>query len=481
MKNLCLFLFIFLFSHQVFSQITFEKTFGTYDDDEGEAIAVCQDGTYILAGNVTNIYTGDNNVFLVRINLYGDTIWTRTYGIDYQDFYTYDMIQTFDQGFIITGYTYVADTSMPFLLKYSEEGQFLWIKKYGSQLPDGYAYAVVQKPDSGFMICGREDFYNSDWYHRPFLLETDQNGVCTWSGIYTVEDYAYYDVYNLCLSSEYEYVMCGYFEQPIVSTIEHAWLFKVDSGMNINWSRVYGPSGYTSGLSDVLLNDDGGYMLCGSTYQGEIPLPGTNYDIYLIKTDSAGIAQWTKSIGYPDKAEYGRCMDITSDGGYIIGGQTASLSGQKDIWLVRAEENGDTIWTRKFGGIYNESVRDICVTPDGGYLLCGATDSYSIGGSDIYLVKTDENGLMTNINDNDELMAGVTVLPNPGNGIFWIRNHPENTFYSIYDIHGKMIIRNKKADELEEKVDISSCSSGMYLLNISSASSSRSFKLIVNH
>jgi hypothetical protein len=480
MKYLCLFILITFLSLPVLSQVTFEKTFGTLDDDEGQAVAVCQDGTYILAGYVENIYTGDADVFLARLNLYGDTIWTRTFANAYDDDYACDLLQSFDLGFLITGYTYSGNTPVPFLLKYDEQGQFLWFKKYSSQVPYGYAIAMVQKPDSNFMICGREDFYNADWYHRPFLLETDRDGNCTWSGIYMVEEYAYYDSYNLCLSAENEYVMCGYFEQPIVSTIEHAWLFKVNSGMNIAWSRAYGPSGYTSHASDLVLTDDGGFMLSGSTFQGELPLPGTNYNVYLIKTDSAGTGVWSKSIGNADWTEYGRCVDKTFDGGYIVGGVSSFGTSNSEIWLLKTDEAGDTLWTRRFGGNYDEDIADICATPDGGYLFCGLTESFSQGGSDIYLVKTDANGLLTGINDREDVLSGIEISPNPSSGIFSLQNCPDDLIYMIYDVSGKILVKDKTAKGTDEMVDISNFPPGVYFLKMVTSSSTRSQKIIIN-
>lgn len=180
MKNICLIILISFSSLQIISQATFEKTFGDYDNDEGSAIAVCTDGTYILTGFVENIYTGDADVFLARINPDGGTLWSLTYVNEYEDDYPTDVIQSLDLGFIITGYTYEDNIATPFLLKYSEAGAFIWLKKYDAEIPDGYAIALVEKPDSGYMICGRRDFTDTDWYHRPFMLETDQDGECTW-------------------------------------------------------------------------------------------------------------------------------------------------------------------------------------------------------------------------------------------------------------------------------------------------------------
>lgn len=480
MKYFYLFILSLLCFMHGYPQITFEKTFGTIDDDEGAAIEVCDNGTYILTGTVDNIYTGEPEVYIARINIYGDTIWTSTFSRPYKYDVACDVIETSDQGFVITGYTYAGDTSMPFLLKYDKDGRYVWFREYKEEVPDGYGYAVVEKPDSGFMVCGRRDYYNADWYHRPFMLETDKDGQSTWSGIFTFGTYCYYDAYTMCLSPENDYILCGYYEDPTISTIEHAWAFKVESGMNVAWNQIYGPSDYTAFANDIDPTDDGGYLICGSRYHGELPLPGTDYNIYLIKINSSGGEEWSKSIGYEDRAEHGRCVDKTLDGGYIIGSYSDFGSDHDDIWLLKTDMNGDTTWTHRYGGGFSEGISDICTTPDGGFLFCGYTESYGLGGSDIYLVKTNENGLLTGIDEEMDRLTVVEVAPNPGNGVFHLRNCPEDLKYMIYDVNARIIAQNKPVSGSDEIIDIRGVSPGIYIIQLISSSQTRSVRILVN-
>jgi hypothetical protein len=481
MRIIYTFILITFFSLQVVPQITFEKTFGTIDDDEACAVSVCYDGTYIIAGTVDNIYTGDPDVYLARLDQYGDTIWTRSFVNEYCYDYAYDLLQSYDSGFIITGYTYSEDTTMPFLLKYDKSGQFMWFKRYGLEISEGYGYAVVEKPDSGYMICGRQDFYNMRWYYRPFLLETDESGDCTWFKIYDeFSEYAIYEASNICLSAENEYVLCGVYEEFFVDDLDQAWLFKVDSNTNVAWEKTYGFTDYTTHLGDVKLTDDEGYILCGIIYHGDVILPDMDYDIYLVKTDNEGNEEWRKSLGYDDRAEYGACINITDDGGFIIGSGSNFGSDYDDIWLVKTNGSGDTLWTRRYGGTLSESISDICTTPDGGYIMCGSTKSYGLGGSDIYVIKTDDNGLLTSVNEKNDELSEVEVFPNPGNGLFRIRNCPDDLAYSIYNLNGQIVVKDKAVISLYEEADIRSLPAGMYFLQLKSATSASSVKIIKN-
>ncbi|KAF5040151.1 hypothetical protein DSECCO2_536430 [anaerobic digester metagenome] len=91
--------------------------------------------------------------------------------------------------------------------------------------------------------------------------------------------------------------------------------------------------------------------------------------------------------------EYGSTCIQTSDGGYIVTGSTDSYGlGGWDIYLIKTDEYGDTIWTKAYGGAGYDVSTDIIATNDGNYVICGITDSYGYGNNDVYLIKIDQNG-----------------------------------------------------------------------------------------
>ena len=97
---------------------------------------------------------------------------------------------------------------------------------------------------------------------------------------------------------------------------------------------------------------------------------------------------WEKTFGgtLNDKAIMVR---QTSDGGYIVTGITTSFgAGNMDIFLLKLLPNGDMSWMRTFGGSDEDQVRCIQNTDDGGYILCGYTESFGAGGADGYIIKT---------------------------------------------------------------------------------------------
>ncbi len=116
-----------------------------------------------------------------------------------------------------------------------------------------------------------------------------------------------------------------------------------------------------------------------------------------MKTDINGDTIRTRSYG-GNYNEIGRSGQQTSDGGYVIVGSTRSY-GQgtptyTNIYLVKTDTNGDTIWTRVFGdsGFVDDYAYDITQTSDGGYIIAGYTELPNVYHQDFYLVKTDAYG-----------------------------------------------------------------------------------------
>ena len=117
-----------------------------------------------------------------------------------------------------------------------------------------------------------------------------------------------------------------------------------------------------------------------------------NLDTWIIKTDQNGDSLWSKVYG-GNKEDVGREIRQTSDGGYIFTGYTESFSqGKKDVWLVKLDSLGDTVWTKTFGERKDEQAYSLDITQDGGYVITGYTTGKK---EDLLIIKTDKNGNVT--------------------------------------------------------------------------------------
>jgi len=101
---------------------------------------------------------------------------------------------------------------------------------------------------------------------------------------------------------------------------------------------------------------------------------------------------WTKTYGGENWDE-GFSVQETSDSGYIITGRTNSFGvGQFDVYLIKTNANGDTLWTRTYGGINQDGGYSVQQTLDSGYIIVGMTASFGVDSGDVYLIKTDSIG-----------------------------------------------------------------------------------------
>ena len=131
-------------------------------------------------------------------------------------------------------------------------------------------------------------------------------------------------------------------------------------------------------------------MLLGTSYSTT-----GGFDIYLTRLDSAGTVLYTRTYG-GDSTDYGYDLQETSDGGYVIvGGTRSSGSGEGDVYLIKTDSSGALQWSRTLGGVGNDEGHSVRVTNDNGFIIGGTTSSYGAGYDDFYLIKTDSTGTLT--------------------------------------------------------------------------------------
>ena len=163
------------------------------------------------------------------------------------------------------------------------------------------------------------------------------------------------------------------------------YLIKTNVYGDTLWTRTYGGTYYDGGFS-VQQTSDGGYIVAG--YTGSF---GAGGDVYLIKTNAFGDTLWTRTYG-GTSYDLGNSGQQTSDGGYIIAGYTNSFgAGGYDVYLIKTNSQGDTLWTRTYGGTNVDVGESVRQTSDGGYVITGTTGSFGAGG-DFYLIKTNATG-----------------------------------------------------------------------------------------
>jgi hypothetical protein len=159
-----------------------------------------------------------------------------------------------------------------------------------------------------------------------------------------------------------------------------------------SWNKTFGSKLDDLG-EDVTQTSDGGYIITGQTNSSGYGT-GTG-DVWLIKTNAIGEKMWDKTFG-GEGEDKGKSIQQTKDGGYIIAGYTDSFgAGKRDAWIIKTDSLGQILWEKTFGGPNNDAAYSVQATNDGDLIIAGSTESFGAGkagASDVWIIKTDSSG-----------------------------------------------------------------------------------------
>ncbi len=380
MRKLLMFVLFVFWSLPAFAQeALWSRTYGGSDFEYGWSVQQTTDGGYIVTGEVESFGAGNSDVYLIKTNSIGDTLWSRTYGGTERDVGR-SVQQTTDGGYIVVGFTYsfgAGDYNDVYLIKTDSNGDTLWTRTYRGSSYD-QAYSVQQTSDGGYIIGG-ETYSFGAGLNDVYLIKTDSNGDTLWSRTYGTDTYEH----GFCVKQTTDggYIVVGWmYNYPY----DDLYLIKTDYYGDTLWTRIYEGSGNDRGYS-VRQTADGGYIVTGATDS----FGAGGFDVWLIKTTSTGGIQWTRTYG-GSEWDGANSVQQTTDGGFIVTGYTYSF-GARDVYLIKTNSIGDTLWSRIYGGGDEEGV-SVQQTADGGYIVTGRTNTYGAGSYDVMLTKLDSLG-----------------------------------------------------------------------------------------
>ncbi len=295
--------------------------------------------------------------------------WSNSFG-GYQDESPGCIIKDiFGSGFYILGSEESVDgdvsshigsvaSSNLWLIKTDSAGNKIWEKSFGGTAIDN-GVELFQLIDGGFILTGTTN-----------SIDGDVVGVHTWP-------------------------------IPLIGSQDY-WIVKIDSSLNIQWQRCLGGSDYDN-FEDAIMTSDGGYMLFGaiSSSDGDVSgfLGGVDY--WAVKLDSVGNIQWQKCLGSAVNDEGRTCVELP-DSTYLLAGESesyfAGYHGGGDVGIIRVSNTGSIISQRSYGGSNQDQPSKIVSTNDGGFYLIGTTTSNDgdVSGfmyyNDIWIFKADING-----------------------------------------------------------------------------------------
>lgn len=310
--------------------IHWQKSLGGKNNEYAYASTPTADGGYVIVGSTNNNKDGDvpaskafsgaggSDIWVVKLNNWGDIIWSKTFGGTKDDVAT-DVIETKDKGILLVATTSSTDGEATgngsrgglILLKLKTDGLIEWRKVIAS----------------GYNV-GEISFARADANAKPTIKPTADGG----------------------------YIL-GATINPVNTT--DFWLSKLNAAGDIQWTRIYGSSSNDS-MNEVVACTDGGFLMVGGTEGSNLEISGAGkgfIDFCIMKADANGRLLWSRALG-------GTNLDMaysaveTTDNAYIIVGETNSTNGdmtpnlgQKDGVLAKySATDGRLLWKVLTGG-----------------------------------------------------------------------------------------------------------------------------------
>ena len=453
------------------------KTYGTANWEATFKLIITNDSGYAFAGGVYPSGQTDADILLIKTDQNGVLQWSKKYGglLNEGASELESIQQTSDLGYIITGTTKGYDTVISdniFLIKTDAAGDTLWTRIFTAPAYD-QAKSVQQTNDGGYILSGRTTSFVGGGQMDDVLIKTDSMGMITWAKTYG--GFEGEEGMSVKQTADSGFIVTGAtYSYGSAAGTSDVFVVKTDVNGIVQWSKAYGAVSVEASYS-IIQSQDGGYAIVGFTEsflspsfnasQYRAPQGDDSSNVILLKIDSAGNLQWSKIYGglLLDEA-YG--LSQARDGGYLICATTRSFGSDStdNGYIIHTDVNGDI--NCYSAPVSLQTTDTIPVTTPVNF-----TYTYGMGYSNYTLTETPFN-MQTNLlcitvglNENEPTSSSITIFPNPANESCVIAAPDfNNADIIIYDVTGRVILKQKFNKQLQ--LTTSSFTQGVYFVEI---------------
>ncbi len=381
-------------------QILWNSTYGDqWSTDQMYDVIECSTGGFLMAGDTYGYEAQVADVFIVRTNSSGDTVWYRTFGGPRGD-HGVNVIECSDGGFaVLSVRDNVGTDNDLWLIKTNSTGHEMWNQTYS--LPDSeYAVTVVEL-DDGFAVLS--DCWNATAGAMfAWLVRTDESGNALWNRTYGSTEGSDGADMVPCPDGGFLIVgdTLGYGAQAV-----DGWILKVGSDGQPLWNKTYGTY-QDDYLSSVASCSDGGFICGGRTFGGL----GGGADYWLLKVFDNGTQEWSGISDSGTTAYCGGVIEVQGGGYVMVGYRFESLTeAMPDAFVVRYDAEGNQCWQTMYGqpGEIDEAY-SVVETSEGGFVVTGRTESYGVDSTDGFLFLISDPLAWREQPCNQEILIGET-------------------------------------------------------------------------
>lgn len=410
----------------------FQQIFGGNNHDTPYSIKQTTDCGYIVVGRTFSYGAGDYDAFMAKLDNTGAIQWFKTYGDTDRGLFI--SVEEVSNGFVAVGSRSIGQAGRTYIVKTDLNGVFQWEKHYEYISAGGAIfgnwYDVKELNSGNLLVTGTAAHAVNFNSGGQAVAELDgTNGNIVWLNIYQVNNYEY--AFHSQITPGNGHITAGYSRSSgATAGLYDLSLTKTNPSGGVIWSKNYGGTANDYGY-DVCITQDSGYLAVGSTEN----FGSTVTDIFVIKTDSNGILQWSK--------KYGRSMQDVAysvvplcDGSFAISGVSREDSFQNQMMVFRIDMNGNLIWAKSVGGILNDGeVINMNPTGDCGFIVTASTQSFGAGLDDVYIVKSDTSGFWDCHAMNATLAVSAIAPSTTIAGLTLIQNYTPVVYVSNENSH----------------------------------------------
>ncbi len=352
------------------AQSSFQRTYGTFSEENGSVVKQTKDKGYILAGQPL-IYPGP--AYLVKTDSTGNKMWSEYFNISDLS----DVIETSDGGYLISGNSSLAYPDKGCLVKLNSSGAIAWQKQYGNYI-NNFGAVHEDLDSTGFIVTGAS-------YDSLLLMKVNATGSILWARtMKTVQPSYASDFVQLKTNSSF-YVLSHYStggggQQILVSKFS-----KNGSGV---WSKKIA----TTGLFTFISNSS----LIKETHDGKLMvsfISGNNIDFVQMDTSGNIVSPGARfSYSYDVKWSWTFANPSVDNSLMLACTDPSTYYQVSDILLSKTDTAGNISWTKRIGGNNEDGVNAIITSKDNSVVLVGYTKSFSVGKDDVYLLKSGSTG-----------------------------------------------------------------------------------------
>lgn len=396
------------------------------------------DSGYVFVGNIINPFTQNN---IVKTDGTGNVLWSYTYNGNIAGSRPPHVLQTSDTGLVI-------QTGSSSLIKLNNSGFIQWSKTYTTGISD-----VKQTSDGGFILTG--GFGPGPNNYTIALIKTDSIGDVMWAK-------ALLPIINI--SSSFEHVIqtpdngFAVLFNEIDASINKINLVKTNSTGIIQWTKQYVLNSQTIG--NALINATNSDLVIGGEFENAI---GDDQSM-LIKLDSIGNIIWSRGFA----GKHTESVVLNNDGGFSFTGEINGLNS--DIYIARTNNAG-------VAGCLDSIVSISATSINRNDSLIIVSDSGSINDTTISILKINYTFLQStlcidtitsitveSVNNSNFL----SVFPNPSNGRFTLsgENFINTGKITVYSALGLLIFEENISNETKKEINLKNISHGIYFVKV---------------